>query len=130
MTEAAFSPRRDELMSAVPRLLQGHNPKPALLHGDLWSGNAAVNESGEPVILDPATYYGDSETDLAMTELFGRFPAAFYSAYDSVKAIPVGYEQRKVLYNLYHILNHFNLFGGSYSSQANRMIDQILNADK
>ncbi len=119
-------PRRDELMSSIPRLLAGHNPEPVLLHGDLWSGNAAISAAGEPVILDPATYYGDAETDLAMTELFGRFPAEFYQAYNRAKPIAPGYEQRKVLYNLYHILNHFNLFGGSYRSQANRMIDQIL----
>lgn len=119
-------PQRDELMGAIPRLLEGHQPEPALLHGDLWSGNAAITASGEPVILDPATYYGDSETDLAMTELFGRFPAAFYQAYDAAKPIAAGYRQRKTLYNLYHILNHFNLFGGSYSSQANQMMDQIL----
>ena len=119
-------PRRDELMSAIPRLLEGHTPRPALLHGDLWSGNAAITKAGEPVILDPATYYGDPEADLAMTELFGRFPAAFYQAYSVVTPTVAGYEQRKVLYNLYHVLNHFNLFGGSYRSQANRMIDQVL----
>ncbi|MGC1307905.1 MAG: fructosamine kinase family protein [Phormidesmis sp.] len=119
-------PRRDELMSAIPRLLAGHSPPPALLHGDLWSGNAAITAAGEPVILDPATYYGDPETDLAMTELFGRFPASFYRAYQSAMPLREGYAQRKVLYNLYHILNHFNLFGGNYESQANRMIAQIL----
>jgi fructosamine-3-kinase len=119
-------PRRDQLMSAIPQLLHGHSPQPALLHGDLWSGNAAITRSGEPVILDPATYYGDSESDIAMTELFGRFPESFYQAYQSVKPLEPGYLQRKVLYNLYHILNHFNLFGGSYASQANRMIDQVL----
>ncbi|MGB3298549.1 MAG: fructosamine kinase family protein [Phormidesmis sp.] len=119
-------PRRDELMSAVPRLLKDHAPQPALLHGDLWSGNAAITAAGEPIILDPATYYGDPEADLAMTELFGRFPAAFYQAYNAVTPVNAGYEQRQVLYNLYHILNHFNLFGGGYGAQANRMIDQVL----
>ena len=119
-------PRRDELMSAIPRLLADRAPRPALLHGDLWSGNAAITQAGEPVILDPATYYGDPEADLAMTELFGSFPASFYQAYDVVSPIDAGYKRRKVLYNLYHILNHFNLFGGSYQSQANSMINQIL----
>ncbi len=119
-------PRRDELMSAIPRLLKGHLPQPALLHGDLWSGNAAVTTAGEPVIFDPASYYGDRETDLAMTELFGRFSTAFYQAYEATFPTSAGYSQRKVLYNLYHILNHFNLFGGNYASQSNRMIDQIL----
>jgi fructosamine-3-kinase len=122
-------PRRDELMSAIPRLLNDHHPLPALLHGDLWSGNAAITAAGEPVILDPATYYGDAETDLAMTELFGRFPAVFYRAYHAALPIDAGYHQRKVLYNLYHILNHFNLFGGSYAAQANRMINQVLASD-
>ena len=119
-------PRRDELMNAIPRLLEGHSPAPALLHGDLWSGNAAITTDGEPVILDPATYYGDPETDIAMTELFGRFPAAFYDAYNAANPLASGYAQRKIFYNLYHIINHFNLFGGSYQSQANRMIDQVL----
>ena len=119
-------PRRDELMSAIPRLLSNHDPSPGLLHGDLWSGNSAVTTEGEPVIVDPATYYGDGETDLAMTELFGRLPAVFYQAYQSVRPLSAGYEQRKTLYNLYHIINHFNLFGGGYQDQANRMIDQIL----
>lgn len=119
-------PRRDELMSAIPRLLAKHTPQPSLLHGDLWSGNAAITTAGEPVILDPATYYGDLETDLAMTELFGRFPESFYRAYEAINPIKVGYHKRKVLYNLYHILNHFNLFGSSYANQANSMINQIL----
>lgn len=124
--KGAHFPRRDELMSAIPRLLCDHSPAPALLHGDLWSGNSAITSAGEPVIVDPATYYGDSETDLAMTELFGRLPTSFYQAYQSVRPLRAGYEQRKTLYNLYHIINHYNLFGGGYLDQANRMIDQVL----
>ncbi|NEP15314.1 MAG: fructosamine kinase family protein [Leptolyngbya sp. SIO4C1] len=119
-------PQQQALLEALPSLLASHDPVPALVHGDLWSGNADVTQSGEPVILDPATYYGDREVDLAMTELFGRFPAAFYQAYESAYPLDPGYSARKPLYNLYHILNHFNLFGGGYGSQANRMIDQIL----
>lgn len=119
-------PRQDELLAALPALLADHDPAPALLHGDLWSGNAAVTTEGEPVILDPATYYGDREADLAMTELFGRFPTGFYLAYNQTFPLTAGYERRKILYNLYHVLNHFNLFGGGYESQANRMIDQLL----
>jgi fructosamine-3-kinase len=92
----------------------------------LWSGNAAFSASGEPIIFDPAVYLGDREVDLAMTELFGGFPSSFYQGYEATFPLPAGYQQRKVLYNLYHILNHFNLFGGSYAAQANRMIDQIL----
>jgi len=119
-------PQRDELMNAIPRLLAGHIPTASLLHGDLWSGNAAITTAGEPIIFDPATYYGDPETDLAMTELFGRLPQAFYQAYNAANPIDNGYTARKPLYNLYHVLNHFNLFGGSYSSQANSLIAQIL----
>jgi fructosamine-3-kinase len=119
-------PRQHEILMALPDLLAGHTPTPALVHGDLWSGNAAVTRQGEPVILDPATYYGDREVDIAMTELFGRFPAAFYESYQAAYPLDEGYTTRKTLYNLYHILNHFNLFGGSYQSQSNRMIDQLL----
>ncbi len=116
----------EALQAAIPDLLADHQPQPALVHGDLWSGNAAFCATGEPVILDPATYYGDREVDVAMTELFGGFPAAFYQGYQQTLPLPPGYQQRKSLYNLYHILNHFNLFGGSYGAQAERMIDQLL----
>jgi fructosamine-3-kinase len=119
-------PDATQVIEAVRYILADRQPQPSLVHGDLWSGNAAVMETGEPVILDPATYYGDREVDLAMTELFGGFPASFYRGYNDVFPLDAGYQQRKVLYNLYHILNHFNLFGGGYASQANRMIQQIL----
>ena len=115
-----------QALAAVQENLANRQPQPSLVHGDLWSGNAAVTTSGEPVILDPATYWGDREVDLAMTELFGGFPAAFYRGYSQVWQLDEGYQQRKTIYNLYHILNHFNLFGGGYGSQANRMIAQIL----
>jgi fructosamine-3-kinase len=121
-------PRSHILLEAMPKLLD-HQPQPALVHGDLWSGNAAFTAAGQPVIFDPASYYGDPEVDLAMTELFGGFPASFYQGYQQVLAIADGYQQRKIIYNLYHILNHFNLFGGGYESQANRMIEQILASD-
>lgn len=111
---------------AIRECLAQHNPQPSLVHGDLWSGNAAVIVDGEPVILDPATYYGDREVDIAMTELFGGFPAAFYRGYNQVFPLNDGYQRRKTLYNLYHILNHFNLFGGGYGSQASQMLQQIL----
>jgi fructosamine-3-kinase len=114
-------------VTKVRDLLGNRQPQPALVHGDLWSGNAAILESGEPVIFDPATYYGDREVDLAMTELFGGFPTAFYQGYTEVSPLAEGYQQRKILYNLYHILNHFNLFGGSYAAQANQMINQLFN---
>jgi fructosamine-3-kinase len=96
------------------------------LHGDLWFGNYAIDIQGNPLIFDPAVYYGDREADLAMTELFGGFTSSFYDAYQD--AFPLGpeYRVRKTLYNLYHILNHLNLFGGDYRSQAERMIDALL----
>ena len=118
-------PQEKELLEAIPELL-AHKVQPSLVHGDLWGGNAGCTLSGEPVIFDPATYFGDREVDIAMTELFGGFSAAFYRGYNEVWELDKGYEQRKTLYNLYHILNHFNLFGGGYLSQANRMIAQIL----
>lgn len=118
--------RGEQLLLALDTLLTGHNPPPSLLHGDLWSGNYAVLTSGEPVIFDPAVYYGDRETDLAMTELFGGFGPAFYRGYENEYPLPDGYSQRKTLYNLYHILNHLNLFGGGYAQQAERMMEQLL----
>lgn len=118
-------PNQERLLSAIPELLN-HQPQPSLVHGDLWGGNAGASLEGEPVIFDPATYIGDREVDLAMTELFGGFPPAFYRGYNEVFPLDSGYEQRKTIYNLYHILNHFNLVGGGYASQANRMIEQIL----
>jgi fructosamine-3-kinase len=116
----------ERLLAAIGELLADYYPQPSLVHGDLWSGNASVTAAGEPAIFDPATYYGDREVDIAMTELFGGFPAAFYRGYNEAWPLDRGYERRKTLYNLYHILNHFNLFGGSYESQTNRMIGQIL----
>lgn len=119
-------PQGERLLAAIPELLGGHEPQPSLVHGDLWGGNASVMSGGEPVIFDPAAYWGDREVDLAMTELFGGFSAAFYRGYNAVWPLDGGYEERKSLYNLYHILNHFNLFGGSYELQANQMIQRIL----
>jgi len=118
--------RGESLLAAIPKLLEDYKPQPSLVHGDLWGGNASVTAAGEPVIFDPAAYWGDREVDIAMTELFGGFPAAFYRGYNEVWLLDSGYERRKILYNLYHILNHFNLFGGSYESQANQMINRIL----
>jgi fructosamine-3-kinase len=97
--------------------LDEHQPAPSLLHGDLWRGNAGFTKDG-PVVFDPAVYYGDREADLAMTELFGGFPREFYRAYNETFALDAGYEKRKHLYNLYHLLNHVNLFGGGYLGQA------------
>jgi fructosamine-3-kinase len=114
------------LLAAIPELLAGHHPAPSLLHGDLWAGNAAALASDEPVIFDPAVYYGDRETDLAMTELFGGFNASFHAAYREAWPLAAGYERRRTLYNLYRVLNHLNLFGGGYLAQAEAMIAELL----
>ena len=114
------------LREALPALFSGYEPVPSLLHGDLWSGNVAFDGSGYPVIYDPAVYYGDRESDLAMTELFGGFPDAFYRAYESAWPLEPGYAIRRDLYQLYHVLNHGNLFGGGYWRQAETMIRQLL----
>ena len=114
------------MLEALPRLLRGHAPAPSLLHGDLWAGNAAFLAGGTPVIFDPAVYYGDRETDLAMTELFGGFPEDFYAAYRAHAPLDSDYRARKTLYNLYHVLNHANLFGGGYAAQAENMMGVLL----
>ena len=103
-----------------------YQPEISLLHGDLWSGNTARLATGGAVLYDPAPYFGDRETDLAMTELFGRFPAEFYQAYQENYPLESTYQQRKALYQLYHILNHFNLFGSGYQNQAVRLIEYCL----
>lgn len=108
----------------------GYDPHPALLHGDLWGGNAATDKHGNPVIFDPACYYGDREADLAMTELFGGFSQDFYAAYHDTYPIDKNYAIRKKLYNLYHILNHLNLFGSGYLSQAEHLISSLLSEVK
>jgi fructosamine-3-kinase len=118
--------RGQQLLNHVHQLLASHRPQPSLVHGDLWSGNYAVTAGGQPVIFDPAPYYGDRETDLAMTELFGGFSPRFYAAYCAAWPLADGYQVRKDLYNLYHILNHLNLFGDGYRKQAEGMIDRLL----
>ncbi len=119
-------PSLDGVVNAVRNKLADRQPEASIVHGDLWSGNAAILADGAPVIFDPAAYYGDRETDIAMTELFGGFPAAFYQGYNEAWQLDSGYQQRKSIYNLYHILNHFNLFGGGYGSQAKRIMQQLI----
>lgn len=116
----------DKLYIRVEQMLSEHQPPASMCHGDLWSGNVAYVQNGQAAIFDPALYYGDRETDLAMTELFGGFSQRFYTAYNEVFPIENEYRERKILYNLYHILNHANLFGGSYISQAQNIIKQLL----
>lgn len=118
--------RGQQLIENLPYFFDNYSPQPSLLHGDLWGGNAAADQRGDPVIFDPACYYGDREADIAMTELFGGFNSDFYTAYQTEYSLDHGYKTRKTLYNLYHILNHLNLFGGGYLSQSERMIDQLL----
>lgn len=114
------------LCEHVSDFFQTYRPVPSLLHGDLWGGNWGSDEDGLPVIFDPAVYYGDREADIAMTRLFGGFGHAFYAAYQSTWALDSGASTRVPLYNLYHVLNHYNLFGGSYLQQARSMIDALL----
>lgn len=118
-------PEPQRIIEGVRRILRDHQPQPSLVHGDLWSGNAAVTDQGEPIIFDPAAYYGDREVDIAMTELFGGFPGRFYQGYNEAWPLDSGYGDRRDLYNLYHVLNHFNLFGGGYGNQAKRIIQQL-----
>ena len=114
------------LLEQLPQFFADYRPAPSLLHGDLWGGNASAMTGGEPVIFDPAVYYGDREADLAMTELFGGFSQEFYGAYDAAWPLNSGYRRRRDLYNLYHVLNHLNLFGGGYLAQAHGMINGLL----
>ncbi len=115
-----------KLAELLPLFFTDYSPTPSLLHGDLWGGNCASDMNDNPVIYDPAMYYGDREADIAMTELFGGFNTDFYNAYENSFAVDSGYKTRKNLYNLYHILNHFNLYGSGYASQAESMTNQLL----
>lgn len=121
-----LSGKGDHLLESILFFMQDHQPAASLLHGDLWSGNKAFTPDGQPVIFDPASYYGDRETDIAMTELFGGFDRSFYSAYQAHYPLPDGYRLRRDLYNLYHMLNHLNLFGAAYLSRCEHMIDQLM----
>ncbi len=116
----------EKLLDALPAFFVGYTPQPSLLHGDLWSGNYAFLSDGTPTIFDPAPYYGDRECDLAMTELFGGYSANFYAAYRAAYPLDAGYATRRDLYNLYHILNHANLFGGGYARQADQIMQRLL----
>lgn len=116
----------DRLSRLIPEIFSSYEPQASLLHGDLWSGNVASDSQGQAIIYDPACYYGDREADIAMTELFGGFGTDFYAAYNEVWRLDSGYKTRKTLYNLYHILNHLNLFGSGYLHQAEGMIQQLI----
>lgn len=119
-------PEGYRLLDRIESFFQDYTPTPSLLHGDLWSGNAAATTSGEPVLFDPASYYGDRETDIAFTRMFGGFSSAFYEAYHETWPLHEGYTRREPLYQLYHILNHYNLFGEPYGAQGKREIRHML----
>jgi len=105
--------------------LEGSSPQASLLHGDLWSGNVLVSNSGEPVVIDPAVYYGDPEADLSLTYIFGGFPTPFYHAYHEIRPKSEGFARRQKVYQLYHLLNHFNLFGNSYTQSVESCLGEI-----
>lgn len=115
----------ERLLERVPALFLDYRPQESLLHGDLWHGNAAVLEDGTPVVFDPAVHHGDRESDLAMSELFGGFPSAFYAEYRKAWPLHEDYELRKPLYSLYHVLNHLNLFGKGYLREALRLATRL-----
>ena len=116
------------LLDCLPHFFRTRKPAPSLLHGDLWGGNRLTDNDGQPVIFDPAVYYGDREADLAMTHLFGGYGKDFYAAYEAAWPRDPGHEARADLYNLYHVLNHLNLFGGGYLRQATGIIYRLLAA--
>ena len=108
----------ERLIMKIPELLSDTEEKPSLLHGDLWSGNYLIDVAGNPWLIDPAVYYGHREADLAMTSLFGGFSDTFYSAYKSAFPLFPDYVDREPLYQLYHLMNHLNLFGKAYYGQV------------
>ncbi len=128
--------KKDRLPTQRARLLEKllvrlgewlpHLPAASLLHGDLWGGNWLTTGSGEPALIDPAVYYGHHEAELAFTELFGGFSSAFYAAYNQAWPLDQGYNERKDLYNLYHLLNHLNLFGEGYGGGVDSVLRQYV----
>ncbi len=118
--------RGARLLESIDAFFTSYKPVPSLLHGDLWGGNWGTDSGGQPVIFDPAVYYGDRETDIAMARLFGGFGSRFYTAYHSTWPLDQAAGTRRTLYNLYHVLNHLNLFGGGYLAQAEDMIARLL----
>jgi len=114
--------RMERLMARLERWIDEGTVSPSLLHGDLWSGNYIVGPQGEPVLIDPAVYYGHREVELAFTELFGGFPERFYRAYEEAFPLDPGYEERRPLYQLYYLLVHLNLFGEAYGGAVDRIL--------
>ena len=118
----------EEVLQKIHRILSEREVNPSLLHGDLWGGNAGFDENGQPVIFDPAVYFGDREADIAFTKMFGGFGPAFYRAYRDRNSAPENEYLLHEIYNLYHVLNHYNLFGGGYGTQAEIIMNRILHA--
>jgi protein-ribulosamine 3-kinase len=115
-------PGKEEVLNGLESFFQDYEPAPSLLHGDLWGGNVSFDSEGNPIVFDPACYFGDREADLAFTEMFGGFTSDFYEAYNKAFPLHSGYNYRKKLYNLYHELNHYYLFGGGYGRQAQETV--------
>tara|TARA_S200000501_G_scaffold349475_1_gene365609 strand:+ start:568 stop:1446 length:879 start_codon:yes stop_codon:yes gene_type:complete len=118
---------KSKIKSKIKSELYDHNPFNALVHGDLWSGNVGVNQTNKGVIFDPACWWADCEVDIAMTRLFGNFGSEFYENYHKCVPLKKGFEKRIMIYNFYHVLNHANMFGGSYFHQVQCYIKNILN---
>jgi len=118
--------RGERLAADCDAFFRDYVPARSLLHGDLWGGNAAALPDGTPVVFDPAVYVGDREADLAMTTLFGGFPSDFHAAYATAWRPDDGYRGRRDFYNVYHVLNHANLFAGGYVRQAQELIERVL----
>lgn len=123
---AGLLDKLDRLIERIPACFGEHRPTPSQLHGDLWSGNLAVDAQGLPVLYDPAAYFGDAETDLAMLRMFGGVREPVFTAYHHLRPPQPGLEQRRRLYDLYHWLNHFNLFGVGYLGQVENTLDACL----
>jgi len=119
--DSAEKPRIEWLLDHLDRYL-AEPQKPSLLHGDFWAGNYMIDRDGHPWLIDPAAYVGHAEADIAMTELFGGFDSAFYGAYKEAAGLSADYADRRDLYNLYHLLNHLNLFGGGYLSSVKAIL--------
>ena len=118
----------EELLSQLGGFFTDYEPRASLLHGDLWSGNVAFGPGGEPVVFDPATYCGDREAEFGLTEIFCGFGNDFWSAYEAEWPLDPGYPTRKLLYRLYHTLNHYNIFGGGYGSATEGIVGRLLQA--
>jgi fructosamine-3-kinase len=118
--------RGERLAADCDAFFRTYAPEKSLLHGDLWGGNASALPDGTPVVFDPAVYVGDREADLAMTALFGGFPADFHSAYRAAWPVDDGYRVRRDFYNVYHVLNHANLFAGGYVRQAHELVERVI----